>query len=207
MHFLGKFAASFSIVVLPLTLSAGGVQVFSHPSALMTQRVSEVARSHKKDRASSTGVALLAPAPTIASIHLHECVVADESALRLIADADVSRVDWLLRDRTNWQPRPMHPGTLAAVLATAAHFHASRIEVISGYRSPKMNEMLRKKGRHVAPRSQHPMGTAVDFRLVGVSMAPVFQLLERSHNGGVGRYRNDAFVHVDAGTRRRWQGE
>ena len=96
---------------------------------------------------------------------------------------------------------------LAAVRATCERFACERIEVVSGYRSAKMNEMLRKKGRHVAQRSQHPMATAVDFRLVGIEMAPVFRWLERGHDGGVGRYRDDAFVHVDAGPRRRWRGE
>jgi uncharacterized protein YcbK (DUF882 family) len=38
-------------------------------------------------------------------------------------------------------------------------------------------------------------------------MEPVFRALEREHEGGVGRYRDDAFVHLDAGPRRRWRGE
>ena len=50
----------------------------------------------------------------------------------------------------------------------ARRFSAGRIEVVSGYRSPKYNLMLRKKGREVARTSQHSEGNAVDFRLRGI---------------------------------------
>src|SRR5450759_3221973 len=54
---------------------------------------------------------------------------------------------------------------LATVLAAAAlKFRAPRVEIVSGYRSPKYNLMLRKKGHQVARESQHMQGTAVDFR-------------------------------------------
>lgn len=159
----------------------------------------------KKERATDARPTLLEPTVTIASIHLREVIAWDGAC-----DANTSgprRIDWILRDRTNWQSASMDDRTLSAVLSTCRQFSAQRIEVVSGYRSSKMNEMLRKKGRHVAQRSQHPMATAVDFRLVDVEMEPVFRALERGHNGGVGRYRDDAFVHVDSGPRRRWRGE
>lgn len=160
--------------------------------------------SLKKDRASATRPTLLPPTITVASVHLREAIAWDEAPERRI---EPRRIDWILRDRTNWQSATMDDRTLRAVRATCVQFNCERIEVVSGYRSSKMNEMLRKKGRHVAQRSQHPLATAVDFRLVGIEMQPVFRWLERGHNGGVGRYRDDAFVHVDSGPRRRWRGE
>ena len=101
---------------------------------------------------------------------------------------------------------------------------APRIELVSGFRSPKLNEMMRKKGHHVASHSQHSLGHAVDFRVVvacgaepasasaqecasgatGVALDP--RLLAREirasgWDGGVGVYtsKDDWFVHADIG--------
>ena len=79
--------------------------------------------------------------------------------------------------------------------------------MISGYRSDKLNEHLRKKGRHVASQSQHVLGRAVDFRLVGVETAALQRFVRASHVGGIGYYPQSGFVHVDAGPRRQWRGE
>jgi hypothetical protein len=92
-----------------------------------------------------------------------------------------------------------------AVLA-AVHFKSQRIEVISGYRSPKFNDALSKKGRHVAGESKHSMGGAMDFRLAGKDAATVGNWLEENFDGGVGIYVEDNFVHIDTGERRRWRG-
>ncbi len=121
----------------------------------------------------------------------------DESAL-------VAR---FLRDRTTWEEHTIDPTCLRVVRAMATLFQATRVEFISGYRSDKLNEHLRKKGRHVASRSQHVLGHAVDFRLVGVPVQQVLARLRGTHNGGVGFYPQSGFIHVDAGPRRRWSGE
>jgi uncharacterized protein YcbK (DUF882 family) len=197
---------SLGVLCSLLTSSAGAQQrpmarlAFAPPDgphAIITQ-------SQKKDRAIDARPTLLPPTITVASVHLREVIAWDETSDERGAPR---RIDWILRDRTNWQSAAIDDRTLRAVRATCVQFGCDRIEVVSGYRSSKMNEMLRKKGRHVAQRSQHPMATAVDFRLVGIEMEPVFRWLERGHNGGVGRYRDDAFVHVDSGPRRRWRGE
>lgn len=159
----------------------------------------------KKEQGVRRPPALLPPTITLASVHSRELISWDGACAA--RGEGPRRIDWLLRDRTNWQFATIDDRTLRTVVATCERFAGERVEVISGYRSTKMNELLRKKGRHVAQRSQHPMATAVDFRLVGVEMEPVFRALEREHPGGVGRYRDDAFVHVDSGPRRRWRGE
>jgi len=57
---------------------------------------------------------------------------------------------------------------LAEVLVSAARrFHAQRIDVVSGYRSPKYNLMLRKKGHQVARESQHTKATPSTFASAG----------------------------------------
>jgi uncharacterized protein YcbK (DUF882 family) len=96
---------------------------------------------------------------------------------------------------------------LAGVLAAAAiRFRASRIEVVSGYRSPKYNLMLRKKGHQVARESQHMQGTAVDFRIYGVATEALREFVRGLRLGGVGYYPRTRFIHADTGKVRYWQG-
>lgn len=96
---------------------------------------------------------------------------------------------------------------LATVLAGAAlHFRAARVDVVSGYRSPKYNLMLRKKGRQVARESQHVQGTAVDFRLRGVTTEALREFVRSLRVGGVGYYPRTQFVHADTGKVRYWSG-
>jgi hypothetical protein len=96
---------------------------------------------------------------------------------------------------------------LAAILAAAAlKFHAPRIDIVSGYRSPKYNLMLRKKGHQVARESQHLQGTAVDFRIHGVNTEALREFVRGLHLGGVGYYPRTHFIHADTGKVRYWQG-
>ena len=61
-----------------------------------------------------------------------------------------------------------------------------RIELVSGYRSTKLDEMLRKKGHNVASKSQHSLGHAVDFRIVGMTPAEMKQeVLKLGWEGGI----------------------
>jgi uncharacterized protein YcbK (DUF882 family) len=96
---------------------------------------------------------------------------------------------------------------LATILASAAlKFRSARVEVVSGYRSPKYNLMLRKKGRQVARESQHLQGTAVDFRVRGASTEALSQFVRGLRLGGVGFYLRTRFVHADTGKVRSWSG-
>ena len=77
------------------------------------------------------------------------------------------------------------------------------IKVISGYRSPRTNNMLRRRGRKVAKKSQHTRGKALDFFLQDVSVAKLRSLGLKAHRGGVGYYAG-SFVHLDTGSVRHW---
>lgn len=79
--------------------------------------------------------------------------------------------------------------------------------IISGYRSPKTNEMLRKTGSGgVAKKSFHTLGQAVDVRLPGRQLAELHQAALKLHAGGVGYYPKSNFVHIDTGPIRQWRG-
>ena len=83
----------------------------------------------------------------------------------------------------------LDPRLIDQVLETAEHFECARVEVISGYRSPKFNDALMKKGRHVAANSRHTRGEALDVRFVGTPAAAVGRYLWEQFDGGVGTDR------------------
>jgi hypothetical protein len=96
---------------------------------------------------------------------------------------------------------------LAAILAAAAiRFRAPRVDIVSGFRSPKYNLILRKKGRQVARESQHVQGTAVDFRIRGVDTEALRDFVRGLRLGGVGYYPKTRFIHADTGKVRSWEG-
>ena len=79
-----------------------------------------------------------------------------------------------------------------------------RFEVISGYRSPQTNAMLRHESSGVAASSLHMDGMAIDIRLPGRSLPKVRDAALWLAQGGVGYYPKSDFVHVDVGRVRRW---
>jgi len=79
-------------------------------------------------------------------------------------------------------------------------------EVISAYRSPQTNAMLRKSSSEVAQKSLHMEGKALDIRISGFSSKKLQQLALTHQRGGVGFYAKSDFVHVDTGRIRSWVG-
>jgi len=77
-------------------------------------------------------------------------------------------------------------------------------EVISAYRSPKTNDMLRSRSSGVAKNSQHLLGKAIDVRLTGVELPKLRDTAIAMKRGGVGYYERSNFIHVDTGRVRRW---
>lgn len=88
---------------------------------------------------------------------------------------------------------------LKTMTGSKADFH-----VISGYRSPKTNAMLRKQGRGVAKRSYHMQGKAIDIFLPDVPLKNLRDAAVSLKAGGVGYYPGSNFIHVDTGRVRRW---
>lgn len=111
-----------------------------------------------------------------------------------------------LRCHATGEPGQHPEPLLRRVLATATEFEATQVHIISGYRHPKFNLGLVKKGREVAKDSQHTRSQAIDFGLPGVAITRVYKHLRKVHDGGVGFYPVSEFVHVDTGKRRTWKG-
>ena len=77
-------------------------------------------------------------------------------------------------------------------------------EVISAYRSPETNELLRSRSSGVAKSSQHLLGTAIDVRLRGEELEELRDNARSLKLGGVGYYEKSNFLHVDTGRVRYW---
>ncbi|MBK1649749.1 YcbK family protein [Rhabdochromatium marinum] len=77
-------------------------------------------------------------------------------------------------------------------------------EIISGYRSPHTNAMLRRTSNGVAKRSLHMSGRALDIRLSDIPTSEVCQTALRLARGGVGYYPKSDFLHLDTGSVRHW---
>lgn len=116
----------------------------------------------------------------------------------------------LLQDRTTTEQTTFDPRLMAEIRKLAGYHQDAgppRIEIVSGYRSPRLNEELRKKGHRVASHSQHSLGHAIDFRIVGMTAKQMHDELEAlKWQGGIGQYdgAHDQFVHMDVGRNRRW---
>ena len=80
------------------------------------------------------------------------------------------------------------------------------INIISSYRSPATNAMLRRRSSGVARFSQHMLGHAMDFYIPGVPLENIRAAGLRLQRGGVGFYPTSGspFVHLDTGSIRHW---
>lgn len=123
---------------------------------------------------------------------------------RYLPDA-TQRIEYLLRDFRNNKVHAIDPRLLDLLTALRGGLNTEApFQVISGYRSPETNEMLRRTTEGVAGNSLHLQGQAIDIRIPGRSLAAVHRTALALQMGGVGYYPRSDFVHVDVGRVRRW---
>jgi uncharacterized protein YcbK (DUF882 family) len=116
-------------------------------------------------------------------------------------------IDHFLRDHFTNKTMAMEPRLLAMLLAAAARFHSDVVDVVSAFRHPKYNLILRKKGHQVARDSQHSHGNAIDFFVPSVPTQALHSWAKALSAGGVGLYAESGFIHMDTGPIRTWSGE
>jgi uncharacterized protein YcbK (DUF882 family) len=121
--------------------------------------------------------------------------------------AGLRKINNFLRDWRRNEPTKMDPRLLDAVWEAYKSVGArDYIHVVSAYRSPATNSMLRKRSKGVANKSQHMLGKAMDFYIPGVSLKRLRDAGLRAQAGGVGYYPRSGspFVHMDVGNVRHW---
>lgn len=116
----------------------------------------------------------------------------------------LEEINGLLRDFRSGEVHPIDTGLLDVLFELQTRTGGDVYEIISGYRSPATNEMLRKNGGGVAKRSYHMRGMAMDVRLRGVETAQLRKAALALKAGGVGYYPKSDFVHLDTGRVRFW---
>ena len=120
----------------------------------------------------------------------------------------LEQVNFILRDFRANEIRPIDPKLLDLLYELGGVLHTDQpYHVISGYRSPQTNSMLRTRGGShtgVASGSLHVVGKAIDIRMPGVKLAHLHGAAMSLKLGGVGYYPSSDFVHVDTGRVRYW---
>ncbi|MGA7827942.1 MAG: DUF882 domain-containing protein [Geobacteraceae bacterium] len=81
----------------------------------------------------------------------------------------------------------------------------NEIHIISGYRSPAYNHLLREEGHHAAKHSLHMKGKAIDIAIPHIGTNKIRHVALKLARGGVGYYPKNGFVHIDSGRFRTWK--
>ena len=117
----------------------------------------------------------------------------------------LSKINNFLKDFRTGDKHPIDPALLDLLhdlqLASGSK---DFFEVISGYRSPQTNSMLKGKSRGIASHSLHMDGKAIDIRLPSFNTGHLHKIALSFQRGGVGYYPQSDFIHLDTGRVRAW---
>jgi uncharacterized protein YcbK (DUF882 family) len=117
----------------------------------------------------------------------------------------LASVNHFLRDFRTGEVHAIDPGLLDLLFDLVDLTRPARpFEVISGFRSPATNAMLRQRSEGVAAGSLHMVGQAIDIRLADVALSALRRAALSVRRGGVGYYPVSNFVHLDTGRVRTW---
>jgi uncharacterized protein YcbK (DUF882 family) len=154
--------------------------------------------------------AAIPPAPVERSLALEHTHTGERlGVLYAVGDrfvpAALDALAHLLRDHRTGEKHPIDPALFDQLHALQSITRSGEaFRVISGYRSPHTNTMLRSRSSGVAKASLHLEGRAIDVRLPGVALADLRDAARSLRAGGVGYYPESDFVHVDTGRVRSW---
>src|SRR5262249_25620262 len=117
----------------------------------------------------------------------------------------LSRIDQLMRDQRGGAVTSIDPRLLDVIEGVQRRTDPGRpLEVVSGYRTPESNRLLRRAGVHAARHSFHTQGMAVDVRAPDHDQRALYRVARSLRGGGVGYYPRGNFVHLDVGVVRWW---
>ena len=180
--FLGLGAAAAATALVPGRALAAGLPSAAKPAP---ERVLSFFHTHTGER--------LKTAYCCNGVYQPEALKAINHILRDFRMNEIKPIDPTLLDMLH---------ELGGTLEVDQPFH-----IISGYRSPHTNSMLRARGgatTGVATKSLHMVGKAIDIRVPGVKLDHLRGAARSLKLGGVGYYPSSNFVHVDVGRVRYW---
>ena len=182
-RFLSSLAVGLPLLGLAPDVLASSLEAASStPAAALATRAIDFAHTHTGERLSVEYFSR--------GNYLPDALSTVNHFLRDFRTGDVHTIDAGLLDLLH---------SLTQLTGTSKPF-----QVISGYRSPKTNDLLRQHSEGVAAGSLHMQGQAIDIRLADVPLATLRNAALNVRRGGVGYYPGSDFVHVDTGRIRRW---
>ena len=119
----------------------------------------------------------------------------------------LDKLNRFLRDWRKNEPTKMDPRLFDLVWQAYRQVGGrDYIHVVSAYRSPATNKMLRRTRGGQAKKSQHMYGRAMDFFIPGVKLSKLRAVAMKLQGGGVGYYPRSGspFVHLDVAGVRAW---
>lgn len=119
----------------------------------------------------------------------------------------MKQINHIMRDWRRDEPTGMDPELIDTIWEIYKELGSQKpIHLVSGYRSKRTNESLRRRGGGQARKSQHILGKAADIHLPDIPIKKLRNSALVAEVGGVGYYPKSGlpFVHVDTGRVRHW---
>ncbi|MEO8604429.1 MAG: DUF882 domain-containing protein [bacterium] len=119
--------------------------------------------------------------------------------------AALARIEHFFRSRTDGKQGAVSLRLIELLDYVEDHYRPKHMTLVSGYRSPELNQALRDGGRRVAQASMHTEGMAADVQPAGLNLRRLWNTLRAQQIGGVGLYQGESFIHIDTGRPRFWE--
>ena len=118
----------------------------------------------------------------------------------------LKRMAWFMRDLRTGEKHDVHPGLLDLLWEIDSHTRSKNpIYTMSGYRSPKTNDWLNRRGHGVDPGSFHMRGMAIDVTQNFADTEEFYRVAKKLGKGGAGYYPTKTpYVHIDIGPLDNW---
>jgi len=117
----------------------------------------------------------------------------------------LAAIDHFFRSRSDGNSAQISLRLIELIDFVQDRYQPSRLTLVSGYRSPALNQALRSGGHRVAAASLHTEGLAADLQLAGADLPRLWRELRDLGVGGIGLYEADGFLHLDTGQPRFWE--
>ncbi len=152
------------------------------------------------------------PVPDVKELHLYN--VATHEDLKVIYWKEglyipeaLAEINHIFRDFRTGKVKAINKELLDLLFNVRKNIDVDNpFHIISGYRSPGSNAILRQQQNNVATNSLHMYGKAVDIRVPGFSLRTLRREAMKLGKGGIGYYPRAKSVHLDIGEVRYWRG-